>query len=195
LTFNIVGLADKRPIIYPLLYVLNLTGHTLLVTDDGAYRRLLADNGKTGYIGNIHIYMNGRISDEILNRSKIDPCSYENVVYALLDSNSDESGFTIYTKQDGSPFREEHPLDTTIQTMDFKTVHIGFKAPTEKGVLFISLNEALLRELHVVENLCMLSPPKNAKVINVLSELLAPMFSCDKKAMRKKLRYKGADRR
>jgi hypothetical protein len=112
-------------------------------------------------------------------------------VYALLDDLSGKDGLTIYTKQDGSPFRQIHPLDDAKQTQEFRTVHIGFKAPSEKGAYYIPLTEALMKECHTVENLCRLQPTKNPKVIAVLSPLLAPTFGKSEKEMRKLLCYKG----
>ena len=191
MTFFILGLADKRPILYPLLYILSMSGNTLFASDDGAYRRLLSDHGKKGYIGNVHVYINTDINGETMERDKINPGFYDHTVYALLDDLGGKDGLTIYTKQDGSPFREIHPLDDAAQTQDFKTVHIGFKAPAEKGAFYIPLTESLMKECHNVENLCRLQPTKNPKVIAVLSSLLAPAFSKSEKEMRKLLAYKG----
>ena len=191
MTYFILGLADKRPIIYPLLYVLSMSGNTLFVSDDGAYRRLLPKHERLGHMGNVMVFTNADINGEVLKQENINTRDYDHIVYALLDDTEGKDGLTIYAKQDGSPFRQAHPLDGAEQTQDFKTVHIGFKAPSEKGAFFIPITESLMKECHAVENLCRLSPPKNAKVINVLSSLLAPSFGKPEKVMRKLLTYKG----
>jgi hypothetical protein len=186
-----LGLADKRPIIYPLLYVLSLSGNTLFVSDDGAYRRLLPNYGRMGHIGNVHVFTNTEINGEVLKQEGINTRDYDHVVYALLDNIEGKNGLIVYAKQDGSPFKNTHPLDGKPQTNDYKIVHIGFKAPTEKGAFYIPITESLLKECHVVENLCRLSPPKNTKVIDIMASLLAPGFSKTEKEMRKLLTYKG----
>lgn len=193
MTFFILGAADKRPIVYPLLYVLNLMGDTLLATDDGAYRRLMPDCWSMGHIGNVFVYTSAEINGEVMSRDGIAPGDYEHVVYPLLDDNGERGELTIYTKQDVSHFRDTHPLDAAVQTPEFQTVHIGFTAPKEKGALFIPMTDSVLKECHEVENRCHLNPVKNPKTLNVLSKVLAPAFGRDEKAMRKLLGYKGGN--
>lgn len=61
----ITGTADKRSIVYPLLYTLNFLGNTLLLTNDTAYRRLLPEGAVTGEIGNVYIDATTRVEPEI----------------------------------------------------------------------------------------------------------------------------------
>ena len=191
MTYYILGLADKRPVVYPLLYVLSLSGSVLFISDDGAYRRLLTEYTNKGNIGNVLVYTNHTINGEVLKRDGVNPGDYDHVVYALMDGVFEKDGLNIYTQQDASPFRQAHPLDDTEQIENFQTVRIGFEAPSEKGAFFIPISEPLLRELHKVENHCRLSPPKNAKAVAVLSALFAPAFGKTEKEMRKYLCYKG----
>lgn len=188
----ILGIADKRPILYPLLHILDLLGGALLVTDDGAYRRLLTERGRMGGIGNIFVYSGADVSNKELRRNEIDPAGFEHTVYALLDDTAvPESGFTIYARQDGSPFADPHPLDDRDESQTFKVVHVGFEAPKEKGTSYIPINDALLKELHTVENLCQLKATKNQKLISVLAPLFAQCLGRDEKSVRKLLGYKG----
>ena len=66
--FSIAGKADKRPLTYPFLKILALAGHTLVITDDPAYRRLYRGYEKEGEICNIKITVIPELSED-----KIDP--------------------------------------------------------------------------------------------------------------------------
>lgn len=180
MNFDIIGYGDKRPIVYPLLYVLNFLGSTILVTDDTDFVRLLPGNGFIGQVGNTQVFI-------VPDIGAVNVSDYEHVVYVAFEKTRCEDCHTIYTVQDSSPLKPFYKVPAEGD----KIVQIGYEASKEKDRRFIMLEETLLREMYRVENLSRLMPVKNKKLLNVLASLFADSFGRDIKAMKKLLCYKG----
>ncbi|WFR59060.1 hypothetical protein QA584_08240 [Anaerocolumna sp. AGMB13025] len=62
----ITGKADKRILAYPLMRACSISGHTSVVTDDAAYKRLYAGKENYGEIEDIKINVLFELTDETL---------------------------------------------------------------------------------------------------------------------------------
>lgn len=77
---TIVGKVDTRPLVYPLLRALELTGFTGVITDDGAYRRLFPGTGNLGCVNNVDISICPTIDAESIKSLSSTGISYDNIV-------------------------------------------------------------------------------------------------------------------
>lgn len=178
----ITGTADKRPIVYPLLYCLNFLGSTAFLTNDTIFRRLLPDGTEAGTIGNTHIDTSARFVSEILQ------------IYEFM--KQDFEHFVIVSFEDCSLFEEQiravRDGEANGEGMGLpqQQIRIGYEAPKVKEN-FILLNDALFRYLYQAEINERFTPFKNSQVLNVLSTVFAPIFNKNVKDMKKLLLYKG----
>lgn len=79
--FLLIGPVDKRPITYPLLKVLSYLGKTLVVADDGNYRRF-ADNYESEFeLGNIDFSITPVVTEEVFKQVNETHEIYDYVVY------------------------------------------------------------------------------------------------------------------
>lgn len=132
----LVGAADKRAIVYPLLRLANILGHTELISDDHAYRRLLRDHSKIGDIGNVAVRIVEGTTDIESNTENRDP---EVTVYAFTDIVPSDSTYVIrcnYTNDSMGDIQEAP--ETTLPSVAVKVELFG-----SKDKLSISLAESL----------------------------------------------------
>lgn len=182
MNISITGTADKRPIVYPLLYVLNILGSTLFLTNDTDYRRLMAGTEK-GEIGNIYLNASARMNDGIINRYEKMSKDFEHCVIVSFE----ETGLfenKINVIRDGE------------ETEKGVYIRVGYSVPKaeaapRKKEFFIPQNDSLFRQLYQIELSSRFTPIKDTQALKALSSVFAPMFGKTEKEMRKLLLYKG----
>ncbi len=175
MNIGITGIADKRPVVYPLLYVANMLGSVLLVTHDTDYRRLIG--GKIyGDIGNVTVQT---LPSSHRGVEGIDDYNdYDYVISVSCDELPVASAdYTISVLTDG----EKHVKNS---------VRIGYEAPASKEKAII-LNDKLYKDLYKIELEKRLVPIKIPSLTNILSSIFAPIFGRSEKEMKKLLLYKG----
>lgn len=173
----ITGTADKRPIVYPLLYTLNFLGRTILLTDDTSFRRLLPGCRESGDLGNIHIdtvSLSSASSEEFCKKIAEE---FEHRVIVTFGTPT-VAAHTLHVIRD-----EEEPTAPAY-------IRVGYAQPKARES-FISLTESLLKQIDQIERTSRLAPPKDAKTLKVLAQTFAPIFDKSPKEMKKLLTYKG----
>lgn len=173
----ITGKADKRPIVYPLLYSLNLLGSTLFLTNNTAYRRLL--NTTTDEIGNTCIEITSGGNEILEEFYKVLSPDYEHTVIDTFEETAlSENGVNINVIRDG----EESKKGLFIR--------VGYEPPKEKE-FFIPLNDSLYRQIYKIELNSRFAPIKDPQTLKTLTSVFAPIFGKSEKDMKKLLLYKG----
>ena len=176
------GGADKRPIVYPLLYILNQLGGALLVTEDGAYRRLLQSGGvRTGSVGNVRIYSHGHIDREELERYECNPEHFRYMVSDRLETVMKDSDRVITVQRDG----DIEPVDESSKYY----IRVGFNAPKDKNLSFVKLDISIYKWLYHIESVHRLDLPRDKGFLKPLTGLFADMLDLSPKAIEKL--YKG----
>lgn len=180
MNFIISGYADKRPIVYPLLYSLNQIGRTVLITDDTSYRRLIPLGNDKGDIGNVTILT---VSQEFYtdkDKMKAIKKDYENVVCSVMAGKPLLDGLKIYALCDNSLI---NPAPEILE--GYNVISVGFTPPKNKNTAYIPVTVGLMKELNKIERDCILFPVTDGKVLNVIAPVLAPFFGYNVNVMKK----------
>lgn len=82
---SIIGNIDKRVIAYPLMRALAINGKTAVFTDDGSFKRLYVNDGNSGVIDNVEVYVTPEVN--IDSDKDIDKTS-EEIMHELFVSDS-----------------------------------------------------------------------------------------------------------
>lgn len=207
----LTGTADKRPIVYPLLYTLNFLGSTALITADTQYRRLLTNCDASGEIHNVGINtIISALGNEIFDiGERFHRLSgfYEHFViisfgdisipYFITDCKIRviRDGETVIaddadnTDSTGGADSEKSETETKADTY----IRVGYSAKKENEN-FIPLTETLYKQLYNMEINSRLEPLRESQNNKTLSKVFAPAFGKTEKEMRKLLTYKGGKR-
>ncbi len=173
---SITGTADKRFVVYPLLYAANVLGSAAVLTDDSSFRRLI--NGKKcGEISNTYI-------DTAYQNQISLPANYSAYDY-IIGVSCDEtpvidSEITIETVRDGEELNTDN------------SVRIGY-APAKKEKAII-INHTLCAALYKMETESRLFPLNSTQVNKTLSALFVSVFERNEKEIIRLLKYKGGKR-
>lgn len=92
----VVGKVDSRALVYPMARSLALNGMTVIITDDGAYRRLYHGKGNFGVVSGVDIVVSNQIDDNYMDLIKDTGLTYENVIVVTNDFiPSDADGIVV----------------------------------------------------------------------------------------------------
>lgn len=170
-TISIIGTADKRSIVYPLLYAANVLGSVLLVTDDTDFRRLIG----------------GAIHGEIANTTIYTDYTENKKTYAELTEQGYD--FLIGVSSTKKPLIASENVIKVIRdndAADEATIRIGFSPSKEKNCIIQTDN--ISRSLYEIEINERLKPIK--ALIKPLAPVFAPFFHCTVKEMERLMTYK-----
>lgn len=174
---SIKGIADKRSVVYPLLYAANVIGSVALLTDDTDFRRLIG----------------GKIHGEIANTTIITDYSKNEKTYAELTEQGYD--FIIGVSSTENQIISAEDTITVIrdngEVPDETSVRVGFTPTKEKNVII--LTDKLLRELNEIEINEQLKPMK--ATIKILAPVFAPIFHLSVKETERLMTYKYKDKR
>lgn len=171
----LTGKADKRIIAYPMMYLANNAGKTLLVTDDPNYRRLYEGYDTEGDLDNIHIQIHPLFAEDadltdIIKRAEAD--SYDTVIF-ILDAHREDKMFDrtiIFAHQymtflgaDMDEVMEDTPNVTVIASS------LG-KMPTPQKIKQFNWTIEDFAYMAMVEEQRTLMPPKNKKIVELMKK-------------------------
>lgn len=88
---SIFGKVDKRILAFPLIRAFSMTGHTIVITDDGNFKNLYHANGTTGQIDGVKILVLNELPLELSAITE----DYQNVIYVLSDITEIQADSTL----------------------------------------------------------------------------------------------------
>lgn len=171
---SIVGIADKRTVVYPLLYCINVLGSGALFTDETEYRRLI-DGKKNGEIGNISLETE---LHEDLDKY-VQAYKYCDYIVEVNDSEEPlfEADSVIKVICDGGAAVAEN------------TIRIGYE-PSAKKEKAIILSQDIMQSIYKIESSRKLLRIKSSGLQKTLLPLFAEIFNRTEKNTLKLFNYK-----
>lgn len=165
----LIGPVDKRVLAYPLLKVLDLTGKTLVITDDSNIRRLADDYSKEFTIGRVDV----KVVTDISNIVTIDNSSdYDYILYMSTNELVPNCDSVVYchslNKAIGSP-----DVLSALEGVEHKSVAITPSVIKDKNTLKISVDKGSIGYVWYCEETKLFCECKDAK----LSKAVAFLFS------------------
>ncbi|GKX28629.1 hypothetical protein SH1V18_11090 [Vallitalea longa] len=173
MTIGVLGFTDKRPILYPLVKLLEATGDVIVITDDRHFKRLIEDYSSLGHLGNIMICVTDATPDEVWEEIELEADDFDHVIFDLRDTIHEDIQLYIHVK--GSDFEdgEEDLLECIDEYTEFKLMYDG-KTDKAKDTINIPINLKIISSIEVLENKKILLPSPSNKVNMELAKLLAP---------------------
>ncbi len=160
---GVLGFTDKRPILYPLMKLLQSTGDVVVITDDRRFKRLLEDYASPGHLGNIMICVTDATPDEVWEEIDHSEDDFDHVIYDLRDTLHEDIDMYIHIK--GSDFEdgEKDFLECVDTYTSIKLMYDG-KPERTKETINLPITLKLLSTLEVLENKkCIITYAKQKK--------------------------------
>lgn len=170
---GVLGFTDKRPILYPLMKLLQATGDVIVITDDCHFKRLIEDYSSLGHLGNIMICVTDATPDEVWEEIELEQNDFDHVIYDLRDTIHEDIQFYIHVK--GSDFEdgEEEFLECVDDYIEIKLMYDG-KQDKSKDTINIPITLKLISTLEVLENKNLLLPLPSKKINLAIAKLISP---------------------
>lgn len=108
---NVIGLTDKRPVIYSLIKVLQYYGDVLFITENRRYRRLLEDQILLGNFGNCLVSITDASPDEVWEEIGYNESDFDFIIYDTGNRVPIEDVIHILVEGDSLTEEEQSILD------------------------------------------------------------------------------------
>lgn len=167
----LIGPVDKRILAYPLLKVLDLTGKTLVLTDDANFRRFSDDYGSEFSIGRIDIKVIHDITPNILSVLKVGD-DYDYALIITTNTLIDDCDSVVYCHSLNKAMCTPEVLEV-IEGVEHKDVTVTCSVVKDKGILKMVVDKAGLGYIWYCEETKLFCECKDAK----LSKAVAYLFS------------------
>lgn len=166
----LVGPVDKRFVAYPLIKTLIFLGKTLVVTDDGIYRRFSEGYEKRFSFGQSDFIIEPVIDEEVLR--EVDGISgiYENILYITTNEVPENSDVIVYCRGIDKGLVTSDVLET-LENREFTEVYITSTKLKEQGVLKITTSKSLIDYVMTCEDRKMFVGTKDTSYTNMLYTL------------------------
>ena len=133
----IVGATDKRAITYPLIKTLMHLGRTLIVSDDGVYRRFDETYQTNFDFGNSEFIIVPKVDAELIESINQKEGQFEYVVYITTDEVPPKADKIIYCRGMDKGFASQDTMKL-IEESEFTEVLITFDKVQDKKALKIA---------------------------------------------------------
>ena len=120
----VLGLTDKRPVIYCLLKLLQLRGDLAIITNDRHYARLIDNGTYEGHFQNTFIAVTDASTDEVFAEIGYRIEDFENIIIDCVDQLPDYADVVIYVGGAGGITEDEEILLETCP--EYFTINLGF---------------------------------------------------------------------
>lgn len=132
----LVGATDKRVVAYPLIKALMHLGRTLIVADDGAYRRFDEGYGTNFDFGNSEFIIVPVVNDEVIAEVTEKSSTFEYVLYITTDEIP-EGTKAVYIRGIDKGIASEDTLKI-VEESEFLEVLFTFDKVLDKKALKIT---------------------------------------------------------
>lgn len=173
---GVLGFTDKRPILYPLMKLLQYTGDVVVITDDRRFKRLLEDYTSPGHLGNIMICVTDATPDEVWEEIDHRENDFDHIIYDLRDTLHEDIDMYIHVKGSDYEDGEKDFLECVDAYTPIKLMYDG-KPDRTKETMNIPITLKLLSTLEILENKKVLLPLPSPKVNKAIAKLIATHLS------------------
>lgn len=186
---SIIGNIDKRVIAYPLMRALAINGKTAVFTDDGSFKRLYVNDGNSGVIDNVEVYVTPEVnidsdkdidktSEEIMNElfvsdSFVYPDSDATIIVRGIDRSMSILRDVEEEEEEDIEFEDDDKLEEEKQTK-FEVVVSTSNEHKIKGVKV--LGPDILKYLWDTEEYKTLLKVKDKTLVKILEPIVSNLM-------------------
>lgn len=186
---SIIGNIDKRVIAYPLMRALAINGKTAVFTDDGSFKRLYVNDGNSGVIDNVEVYVTPEVnidsdkdidktSEEIMNElfvsdSFVYPDSDATILVRGIDRSMSILRDVEEEEEEDIEFEDDDKLEEEKQTK-FEVVVSTSNEHKIKGVKV--LGPDILKYLWDTEEYKTLLKVKDKTLVKILEPIVSNLM-------------------
>ena len=138
----VLGLTDKRPVIYCLMKLFQKLGDCAVLTQDRHYARLIDNGTYMGHYQNIFVAVSDAGADEIFNEIGYRPADFENIIIDCVDQVPDYYDVLIYVGGAGGPTEDEQTLLDMCEKYSVINLGFGDKCIPYSVEMFKTIEEA-----------------------------------------------------
>ena len=186
----LIGPVDKRVLAYPLLKILDLTGKTLVVTDDSNFRKF-SDNYSMSYsIGRADVRIVNNINSDDFDIKSLDLSvkldEYDYILYITTNELISGCDSVVYCHSLNKAMCTEDVL-SVLEGVEHKDVTITTGVIKEKGILSITLDKNSLKYIWCCEETKLLCECKDANICKSVAYLFSEVLGVSKDSLIKTL--------
>lgn len=123
MVISVLGLTDKRPVLYTLMKLFQKLGDCCVVTSDIRATRLI-DGENYGHFQNIFVAVTNASQDEVFADIGYTRQDFESFIFDCRDQVPDFSDIVIYVGGAGNKTEDEETLLEMVG--DYKVINLGF---------------------------------------------------------------------
>lgn len=185
----ILGPVDKRAITYPLIKVLDFTGKTLIITDDGVYRRF-ADNFEAEFtLGRIDFFVTPVVNmDEIIDYG-YRLGTYDFVLFITTNELPDGCDKIIYSHGVDKSMCSQDVM-TILEDIEYTDITLTPNAVMDKKVLKMDISKEVLAYAWLCEETKSFAVCKSSSIIKTVTNLFGEMLGINQDVVTKLLARK-----
>jgi len=176
---GIYGYTDKRPVIYPLLKLLQATGDVALFSNNRHYKRLLQPGETQGHLANIMIAVSDATPDEIFEEVGYTADDFEHVIFDIQDTIPDQLSLILHVKT-YAPSEDEQSILELLGS--YKTIKLTYDRKREKEAIHVQPTVQLWRSVEQIETYRILLPSPSKELNKGLASLMAPHLNLSVKS-------------
>lgn len=186
---GLVGATDKRVIAYPLIKVLMHLGRTLIVADDGVFRRFDTDYQTRFDYGNSEFIITPKIDDDLIEEVKQRSSQFEYVLFITTNEIPDPIDKVIYVRGINKGFATEDVLEK-IEESEFSEVLLTFSKVQNKKALKITPSIKQYKYIISCEDAKEFLPSSDTAFVSMLITFFEKELDLPKNTLRKILAQK-----
>lgn len=170
---GLVGYTDKRPVIYPLLKILQTAGESCFITRDRRYLRLTENHENLGHYQNIMIVVTDEPSDQMWENLELNPSAFDHVVYDISCDDLPEKLDLVYICHTIQPEEGEEDFWECLPENNTKHLKFMYDNTTIKDATKVPISSALWKYCETVESLKVMPSFTDSSIAGFLSKDLA----------------------
>lgn len=187
----LIGPVDKRAISYPLIKTLIFLGKTLIVTDDGIYRRFDEEYNNRFSFENSEFIVTHNIKDEEVKREiEQISSSFDYVLYITTNELPEDCDKIVNCKGVDKGF-VSRSVEKEIEKSEHIEVYVTFSKLSDSSLLKIEPNKSTLSYLAECEDKKEFLSTKDASFATMLSKFFETELDLQKSTIKGLLLRKG----
>ncbi len=172
------GFVDKRPIVYPLIKLLNTFGDVAVISQNKQLQRLIEDRTTSGYYNNTFILVSESTADEVFSEIEYKEDDFDHIIYDMYDAFPGNYDVFIHCRSYGVSEAEQEIIEYISGAVQCNFVYDGRK---EMGCINIPVTMPLLKSVEEFEAEKLMIPIQSSVITKTLSKLLAPKLNISEK--------------
>jgi hypothetical protein len=186
----LVGPVDKRAISYPLLKVTMFLGKTLVITDDGVYRRFAENYEATFGFENSDFIVTPLITEEVLAEVEKLKNQYEFIVYITTNEIPPECDKIIYCHGVDKGIANNSTMKVLENTEHIEVV-MTFSKVEDATLLKIEPTKSIMAYIYECEDTKLFQDTKDVAYATMLDKFFDKELDIPKASIKGVLQRKG----